>query len=55
LTLGPSGRIVSHAITRSSGSVALDREVDAMMAEVQAPPPPGGIFRAGLTIHFGLE
>jgi periplasmic protein TonB len=55
LTAGPWGRIVSHAITRSSGYVALHREVDATMAEVQAPPPPGGIFRAGLTIHFGFE
>jgi protein TonB len=55
LTVGPSGRVVSHAITRSSGNVALDREVDAMMTAVQAPPPPGGSFQAAVTIHFGLE
>jgi protein TonB len=55
LVVGPSGRIVSHTIARSSGSAVLDGEVDAMMAAVQAPPPPGGTFRGGLTINFNLQ
>jgi hypothetical protein len=32
-----------------SGDAAIDSEVDAMMVAVQAPPPPGGSFHAGLT------
>jgi len=55
LTVGPSGRIVSHAIAQSSGNPAIDGEVHAMMAAVQAPPPPGGIFQARVLIRFGLQ
>jgi periplasmic protein TonB len=55
LTVGPSGRIVAHTIIRSSGNSALDREVDAMMFAVQAPPPPGGHFQTEATIRFDLQ
>ena len=55
LTVGPSGRIASRAIAKSSGNADLDREVDAMMAAVQAPPPPDGGFHATVGIHFSLE
>lgn len=55
LAVGPTGRIASHAITRSSGNEAIDNEVHAMMAAVQAPPPPGGSFHAGITIRFNLQ
>lgn len=55
LTIGASGRVVSHAITRSSGNAALDAEVHAMIAAVQAPPPPDGAYRAALTIRFDMR
>ena len=54
-TVGPSGRVVGHAITRSSGSSALDGAVHAMMAAVHAPPPPGGRFSTSTTIHFSFQ
>ena len=47
--------VASHAITRSSGNSAIDGEVHAMMAAIQAPPPPGGSFHAALTIRFSLQ
>ena len=55
LMVGPSGRIVSHAITQSSGNAELDGAVHAMMAAVQAPPPPGGSFRTHVNIPFELH
>jgi protein TonB len=54
-TVGASGRVVSHSITRSSGNSALDAAVHAMMAAVHAPPPPGGVFRSSTTINFSLH
>jgi protein TonB len=51
-TVGASGRIVSHAITKSSGDAGLDGRVHAMMQAVQAPPPPGGSFHGRITIRF---
>lgn len=54
-TVGASGRVISHSITRSSGNSALDGAVHAMMAAVRAPPPPGGIFRSSTTINFSLR
>jgi protein TonB len=51
-TVGSSGRIVSHSITKSSGNAALDARVHAMMEAVEAPPPPGGSFRGHITIRF---
>lgn len=52
--IGASGRVVSHAITRSSGSSALDGAVNRMMATAHAPPPPGGSFRGSININFNL-
>ena len=54
-TVGASGRIVAHRITRSSGSAALDDAVRAMMGSAQAPPPPGGMFHGSIAIHFNLS
>ena len=54
-TVGPSGRVVSHSITRSSGNGLLDGAVHAMMAAVHAPPPPGGVFRSSTTVNFSLH
>jgi protein TonB len=54
-TVGASGEVVSHAITRSSGSPALDGAVEAMIAAVRAPPPPGGLFHASTTVNFSIQ
>jgi len=54
-TIGPSGRVVAHTITRSSGSSALDGAVHRMMAEISLPPPPGGIYRATAPVQFVLH
>ena len=51
-TIGPSGRVVAHAITHSSGSSALDGAVHRMMAAISLPPPPGGSYRATAPIQF---
>ncbi|GAB1715828.1 MAG: hypothetical protein NTAFB05_08700 [Nitrobacter sp.] len=53
-SVGASGAIVSHSITRSSGNGALDAAVHGMMAAAHPPPPPGGHFRGSVTIHFNL-
>jgi periplasmic protein TonB len=54
-TIGPSGRVVAHTITRSSGSSALDGAVHRMMAAISLPPPPGGIYRATAPVQFVLH
>jgi protein TonB len=54
-TVGAAGEVVSHAITRSSGSAALDGAVEAMVAAVRAPPPPGGAFHANTTVNFNIQ
>lgn len=51
-TVGSGGHVTQHAITRSSGQPALDQAVHQMMAAVSLPPPPGGVFRASVPIHF---
>jgi len=53
-SIGPSGAIVSHAITRSSGNGAIDATVHQMLAASHPPPPPGGHFRGSVTISFNL-
>jgi len=55
ITVGPSGDVISHAITRSSGSADLDGAVEAMMAAVRAPPPPDGFFRTSTTVNFRIQ
>jgi periplasmic protein TonB len=54
-TIGPSGRVVGHTITRSSGSSALDGAVHRMMSAISLPPPPGGIYRATAPVEFILH
>jgi protein TonB len=54
-SVGPSGRVVSQSITRSSGNAALDGAARAMMGAVHAPPPPGGQFSTSTTIRFHLD
>jgi len=54
-TIGSSGRVVAHSITRSSGSSALDSAVHRMMAAISLPPPPGGIYRATAPVQFVLH
>ena len=54
-TVGPTGAIVEHRITQSSGSALLDGAVDALMAAIQAPPPPGGSIHIDTTISFALR
>ncbi|ACB95764.1 energy transducer TonB [Beijerinckia indica] len=54
-TIGASGRVTSHSITRSSGHPALDAAAHQMLQSVQAPPPPGGSFSGSTTIRFSLN
>jgi len=54
LTIGPSGAIISHAITRSSGNSAIDAAVGQMIASSHPPPPPGGSFHGSVGINFSL-
>ncbi len=54
-SIGPSGAIRSHSITRSSGNSALDAAVGQMLASSHPPPPPGGSFYGSTTIHFNFE
>jgi protein TonB len=54
-TIGPSGRVTSHSITRSSGNGVLDNEVHVIMGAVSLPPPPGGSFRATAPISFSIR
>jgi TonB family protein len=53
-TVGASGRVTQHSITRPSGHAALDSAVHQMMGQVGLPPPPGGTFRAMVPIRFNL-
>ncbi|QGM99994.1 TonB family protein (plasmid) [Methylocystis parvus] len=53
-SIGPSGAITGHSITRSSGDSAIDAAVHQMMAASHPPPPPGGHFHGSVTISFGL-
>ena len=52
--VGPSGRVTSHIISRSSGNAVLDGAVRQMMAAIQLPPPPNGSFRASAPVRFNL-
>lgn len=54
-TVGPSGRVTSQAITRSSGVAALDAAARTILTSIHAPPPPGGSFYASTSINFHLD
>lgn len=51
-TIGASGRMESHAITRTSGSGSVDRLIRGMLASASFPPPPGGRFVGSVTIRI---
>jgi protein TonB len=53
-TVGSSGQIVSHSITRSSGNNTLDAAARQMMQAVHVPPPPGGSFSGSTSIRFNI-
>jgi len=53
--IGPSGAIVSHTITQSSGNGALDAAANQMMAASNPPPPPDGSFHGQIAINFHLS
>ena len=50
--IGGSGRMESHAITRTSGSASVDRMIRGMMASASFPPPPGGRFSGTVNIRI---
>lgn len=50
--IGASGRMESHAITRSSGSGTIDRQIRAMLGSASFPAPPGGRFAGSVTIRI---
>lgn len=54
-TIGADGRVVRHAIARSSGQPTLDEAVHQMMAAMSLPPPPGGMFGATVPIRFDFR
>jgi protein TonB len=51
-TIGPSGRVVSQSITRSSGNAALDAAARTTLSAVHTPPPPGGRFSTSTNLRF---
>ncbi|MBB4200012.1 hypothetical protein CCR94_21690 [Rhodoblastus sphagnicola] len=54
-TIGPSGRVISQSVIRSSGSSALDSAAHAIMSSLQTPPPPGGRFSTSTNINFHMR
>jgi protein TonB len=54
-TVGPSGRVISQSITRSSGNAALDAAAHAIMSAVRTPPPPGGRFSTSTNLRFNFH
>jgi protein TonB len=51
-TVGPSGRIISQSITRSSGNPTLDAAARTTLSAIHTPPPPGGRFSTSTNIRF---
>jgi periplasmic protein TonB len=54
-TIGPSGRVGSAAVVRSSGFAELDGAAREILHSISPPPPPGGSFSANTTIRFHFE
>jgi periplasmic protein TonB len=54
-TIGPSGRVGSAAVVRSSGFAELDGAAREILRSISPPPPPGGFFSASTTIRFRVE
>ncbi|WP_298353100.1 energy transducer TonB [Rhodoblastus sp.] len=51
-TIGPSGRLASLSITRSSGNPMLDAAARTTLRAIHTPPPPGGRFSTSTNIRF---
>ncbi|WP_170153190.1 TonB family protein [Roseiarcus fermentans] len=54
-TIGPSGRVSSVSVVRSSGVAELDAAARRIVQSIAPPPPPGGSFSASATIRFNVE
>jgi protein TonB len=54
-TVGPSGRVISQSVTRSSGNAALDSAAHAIMSAIHTPPPPGGRFSTSTNLRFNFH
>ncbi|MEN6542048.1 TonB family protein [Parvibaculum sp.] len=53
LRVGPEGQVVAHRIEQSTGSVILDREVEAMLARSEPlPAPPANLAGGNPEFHF---
>jgi periplasmic protein TonB len=50
-SVGPSGRLVSHGISRASGNFAIDSAIRSMLGSLSFPPPPGGSFSGNVTVR----
>lgn len=51
-TIDASGAVVSHGLSRSSGSGQIDRSISGMLGRLRFPPPPGGRFAATVAIRI---
>ena len=49
-----AGRFASARLVQSSGHAALDDAAAQLFDEVRLPPPPAGLFRSVVTIHYAL-
>jgi protein TonB len=54
-TIGPTGRVITANVVRSSGSADLDSAARQILRSISPPPPPGGSFSASTTIRFHVE
>jgi periplasmic protein TonB len=50
-SVGASGRLMSHGVTRPSGNFQIDRAIRAMLASMSLPPPPGGSFSGAVLVR----
>lgn len=53
--VGPSGRVASASVSRSSGDAALDGAALQAVRAASLPPPPGGRFGGRIAIDFSLR
>lgn len=54
-TVGPSGRVRSAHVIRSSGSATLDGAALQIVRSIAPPPPPGGVFTGSTSLRFNLS
>lgn len=55
VTIGASGKAISHGVVKSSGIAAFDHAVPRIMARLSLPPPPGGQYTGTVAIRFALD